>query len=427
MAESSSERRESDQEPGRKSSSSSEPLETDHVETIDPPVSEDTTPKEPQKAVVRNFSKLLGGADDNSSHGYGLRGLVTGTENPAAAEEEEEEVHVRQRGLREAPDPTDPTRKYLILPATESLGQRDWPTISYGDNAPEPRWRVMPDPTDPFMYGKDLSMDLIQTATGKYAIKGVLPSWDPKFVQGKHKPPMAFDASVGLGGLLWTFEHGSEDRWNTLSKDALYEFAYRCLEDAIGDPIARDQFRDAIQAGQYREAVCNVEDPLPPLPPAPKTTEFGRQSLAHELLKAPKRLGEMNWYFKGYNRPSMAIRPGANRPQNQHILAARMFEHMRASLANPAPREEYSDTSSEGESPTTSSKKSSLSEELDPEELPDAEDPPSDSEGRGSPAPPGDGGNIAQIGEYRCVLFSVILLVLSMFMCLFLYSFKIIR
>jgi hypothetical protein len=54
--------------------------------------------------------------------------------------------------------------------------------------------------------------------------------------------------------------------------------------------------------------------------------------------------------------------------------------------------------------------------EMDPEQGPDPMDTTEDGDGR-----------TARVGEYKCVWFGVIVLVLSMFLCLFLYSFKIIR
>lgn len=302
-----------------------------------------------------------------------------------------------QQGLQHMENPFS---SQSSLRAPSNLGRLLWPKIGFGDRAPRPRWLV-----------------------------------------NKENQPR------GRWNLVWTFDAGPSAGWNQLSQDQLFEYAYKCLEDALDDPISREQFRFALtttiatsNGGPAAVAsVSNIEDPLPPLPTAPQSSCLEPQPGLHGIAEAPTQLEQASYYLPNYERPSTAVRPGLYAcPSNLHVMAAKMFHQMKGTLGppgspattmeqtgggSPSLEEDKSlDSQSSSYDAMPSSRVRGVGEQYDPERLQDIP-----TSGRLSPLPPEDGGQIARFGEYRCVWGSVSVLVLSMFLCLFLYSFDIIK
>lgn len=250
--------------------------------------------------------------------------------------------------MPELPSPVNPFAKYLQLPPAKTLGQRDWPKISLGEFAPQPRWRLCPVVTDPKAFGQDKSGDLIQKATGKWEVKGVRPSHDPQFDKAIHKPPMSYDAEVGLGALSWTFEEGDESAWNGLKRDQLHEYAFRCLWETMGCAFYVRQIENHIRCGFFRDAVKHTAASVPPLPKPPKEGNFpGLETNMVGKIPPPMTQTTLNFPNNPYERDSLAIRPGRT-DDDLHHLTRRMFEFKREQIRNaPNIPVGYDDTSSE--------------------------------------------------------------------------------
>ncbi|KAE8369483.1 hypothetical protein BDV27DRAFT_165345 [Aspergillus caelatus] len=96
------------------------------------------------------------------------------------------------------------------------------PAMSFGVNAPMPRWRI------------------------------------------EHIHPMLVRGSQAL---RWVFDAGTDFARFGWSDDMVYEYAYRWLEEALSDSSFRRYARSNILGGHGK-------DPLPTLPPAPSTCYF---------------------------------------------------------------------------------------------------------------------------------------------------------
>lgn len=301
--------------------------------------------------------------------------------------------------LNKIPDPNDSTKFIYQFAYPERLGpflEPITPPISFGDDAPVPRWRLALDPTDS-AEGKDLETDLIRTFPDKTIIDGVAP--------GSH--PRSFDSSIGLGGLQWIFDPGlAATHLSSINGDMLYEVAWVCLTDALRNPISRKQINIEIANGPLWPKVCNVEDPLPPPPERPKTNIIP-QPETPKVIRKPA--------FQNYDRPSLNAKAKGSGPdpEGKTSLNDRIFHHQKGTdgplyQADPQKvlKKRSSDNSGIGEGPATTKRKLRSSE---PGEIEAQE------------------GKTEKMGEYKCVWFCVILLVLSMFLCLFLYSFGIIK
>ncbi|KJK62784.1 hypothetical protein P875_00034342 [Aspergillus parasiticus SU-1] len=215
------------------------------------------------------------------------------------------------------------------------------PAISFGINAPMPRWRIE-----------------------------------------RIHPLLA----RGSPALRWVFDAGTDFTRFGWSDDMVYEYAYRWLEESLGDSSFRRYARSKILNG-------HGEDPLPTLPPAPSTCYFQSWSQSSGT--------NGSWYTHadyGRSRIAWPIAPrqptltdqqfsGNHGIHNNHIFD---FE----------PSEGCNDTDLElgRHKPTHKLRKTSTDE-----------DQP------------------MQFNVYRWVWFSVAFLVLSMFLCLFLYVFRIIK
>ena len=104
------------------------------------------------------------------------------------------------------------------------------PAISFGVNAPMPRWRI------------------------------------------EHIHPML---ARGSQALRWVFDTGTDFARLGWSDDIVYEYAYRWLEKALSDSSFRRYARSNILDGHGK-------DPLPTLPPAPSTCYFRSWSQSSE-------------------------------------------------------------------------------------------------------------------------------------------------
>ncbi|KAJ5552125.1 hypothetical protein N7494_001503 [Penicillium frequentans] len=209
--------------------------------------------------------------------------------------------------------------------ATDSLGKRKaWPVISLGKEGPFPRWRLFQHVPD-LPKGRDLALDLIRTHRERTIIRGLDHNSHPK----------SNDSSIGLGTLYWDFQAGTKDTWGGLTKNELYEFAYKCLEDALNDYQSRTEIRLLLKQVKL-SVVANVEDPLPPLPEPPKVTHFGPEAGAAWPKMPPLMVGAPQSYFGNrYWRPSMAIRDGQSKAKSTDLLITRMRHHTKGTLGAP--------------------------------------------------------------------------------------------
>ncbi|KAJ5266822.1 hypothetical protein N7478_009630 [Penicillium angulare] len=305
---------------------------------------------------------------------------------------------------------------------TTSLGPGCWPEIRFGEHGPMPRWTLKESKQD-IRNGRDLSIDLIRTHKDRTNIIGV----------DQYAHPPSGDWKIGLGTLEWKFEPGPPVKWKGLTEAQLYEFAYLCLMDALGDYRSRETIRSKIREMRFR-SVRNVQDPLPPPPAPPKVTHFGPNPGITEWPKMPPPVhGAYTRFFNDYWRPTMGLHTDYNRgllrvkpdpggASDNHFLTSRMFHHLKGTLGpEPAKISESRDpkasmspvdsvASSEGSEP----RKSSLSKEWDPEK----------ATGHSKHL---RAGGVVAMSEYRFLYFFVVILILSMFLCLFLYAFKIIK
>lgn len=344
--------------------------------------------------------------------------------------------------LRSVASPTSGLE--LPVPADALPGQ---PRIFYGQDAPYPRWRTLLDVQPP---GKDVEKDLIRTHAGRTIIPGVAPNTYPR----------AHDPNVGLAGLKWVFDPGPPTVWGSLTGQQLHTHAHNCLSEALEGPQIRQQLRDALRNEQYATLIANVEDPLPPMPrlisqgaAAPLNSDFNRiMDSAHQF-----KTGSQN--FSGANkckRPGLNLyrlgEAGSNEAEDRGIasIASTLTWSMKGTLRHPDHQDPSFDPfehavphvkaaakrPKRAERPAAEdAKKRALegagSQDIEIEEKTVGMPPPALHEPIPAPVEAGgpaeDEGRIARIGEYKCVWFVVIILVLSMFLCLFLYSFKIIR
>lgn len=299
-------------------------------------------------------------------------------------------ANMSQHELQYADDPSE-LQQNGLLPQTSHLGCLLWPKVGFGDEAPYPRWLVTKNPEDSGSSG------LLETQ--------LLP---------KKLFPVASSSSAetklggALRGLVWVFEAGPSSGWNKLDEDQLYEYAYKCLEDALSHPISRELFRFAV-TNLFPTFTTNVSDSLPLMPTAPKTCYLGTQPGLHGIIEAPTNLGQATYYFAKYSRPVMAVslaRPGPHaRDSHLQIMATKMFHNMKETLeplrteSEPDETSILADYNSRGSQSTDqSSPCSPIREQNDPETLQDIP-----TTGRLSSLPPDNGGMTTQAGEYKFV------------------------
>ncbi|KAJ5986063.1 hypothetical protein N7451_010428 [Penicillium sp. IBT 35674x] len=216
-------------------------------------------------------------------------------------------------------------KRVMQFRATDSLGKRKtWPVISLGKEGPFPRWRLFQRVPD-LPIGRDLALDLIRTHRDKTIIHAIEQNGHPK----------SNDPSIGLGALYWDFQAGTKDTWGGLTKKELYEFAYKCLDDALSDYQSRTEIRLLLKQIDL-SVVANVEDPLPPLPKPPKVTHFGAEAGAAWPNMPPLVEGAPQPYFGNrYWRPRMAVRDGQSKAKSTNWSITRMRHHMKGTLGRP--------------------------------------------------------------------------------------------
>ncbi|KAL4810384.1 hypothetical protein BDV18DRAFT_156750 [Aspergillus unguis] len=149
---------------------------------------------------------------------------------------------------------------------------RNLPKIYLGDNAPTPRWLIRPVKTDE----------------------------DPPSPRTSQLPP--------LGRLRWEFEPGLPGQHGQ-DESRLREYAYQYLQNALCDPIVREELRQMIWDSRYNETIAHVDDPLP-VPPPPPHFKDQRPSDYVNLRPpiSPSNPDDYHFVYPGYERPSLAAR-----------------------------------------------------------------------------------------------------------------------
>ena len=295
---------------------------------------------------------------------------------------------------------------FLQFPGTKSLdvfGQRTWPSIFFGHHSPLPRWKLVP--VANAQLGDDLEAQLISTYGKRTHIPGI--------PRGSH--PRSNDSSLGLGALDWKFEYGPEEGFKGLSHGQVYEYAYRSLVDAMYDYICRNQMREWIRRQGWAR-IKNVDDPLPPVRYPPKHTEFGPRAGVDNGTYIPvfEPLPKEHRLFEDFRRPSLAFPTSLD-----------FSKSARGEDKNSEQRARIIDLL----------RRNGKSTNLLPGQISRSFNPTIDSiVVHGEPQssfPQSQGGSLGakfeEICEYKCVSFTVILLILAMFLSLFLYGFKIIK
>lgn len=147
--------------------------------------------------------------------------------------------------------------------------------IQFGDQAKAPRWLV--EPASP------------QSQQRQHNDITLLPPTESLSAMNSPSTPR-------MATLAWKFDAGPSSQWKGLTEDELSEHAYKSLENAIRDPIFRDQLRLAISTGSYADIVADVEDCLPPLPVPPSTTQrkLGKHGLFLQTVFSPLWRREAN-------------------------------------------------------------------------------------------------------------------------------------
>ncbi|GES58312.1 hypothetical protein ATEIFO6365_0004046300 [Aspergillus terreus] len=200
--------------------------------------------------------------------------------------------------------------------------------------------------------------------------------------------------------LQWVFDSGEAIGSSELRQSEVYKIGYKYLQDAYADPVFRNNVRSEIRTGPFALKVADVEDPLPLLPPPPPGHKYAPPAGTHSTVE----------YFRGYERPVLATRPGQYAPET----------------GSPSPTSDgYSATLSDGFSTNTFDRAKSLDTRYSGSS--DLEDQRSQTGTHPRYDEGADDGPILHAGEYKWLWFLVTFLVLGMFLCLFLYAFKVIR
>lgn len=216
--------------------------------------------------------------------------------------------------------------------------------------------------------------------------QGAYPRWVlvPALQQGNQQLPSH--------KLMWEFEPGPPSGWGGLTKEQLYEWSYNWQRAWVEDPEGREAIISHLRYGPLKELVKGVAQPLPPLPNPPATNFY----LKPVTPPAPAHYETWRWSYKrDYTRPTAPIRqgmysrglnPGQQGVGDEEIQLPGISTH----------RKQYGANRERAEAGAAK-----------PLALDDGEEP--------------------EIGEYKWIWFIVIILVISMFLCLFLYAFKIIK
>ncbi|KAL3489115.1 hypothetical protein BJX62DRAFT_165370 [Aspergillus germanicus] len=315
------------------------------------------------------------------------------------------------------------------------------PKIYLGDASPAPRWLIRPaDPENKQDSSRESSVS-----------------------SGSRLPP--------LGKLRWEFdpgmrsEHGLDEAW-------LRDYAYQYLLNSLCDPVVRDEMRDLIWNGPHAPTVAHVEDPLPVPPPPPHFKD--KKLLDYLSLRRPISASAPDDYYftyPGYERPRLAARvrtkgdvktdaegadtnadpfstdcddlsdwePTSNQDRSHanSELASKSYASTRRSSAStiviPSTRTRtdtgrswYSGVSASTRTRTSTGSSSHSGISASSKEFSKhADSEASDSAGY-HPSSDDDDQHISS-GQYKWVWILLTVLILSMFLCLFLYAFGILR
>ncbi|KAJ5601855.1 hypothetical protein N7510_011389 [Penicillium lagena] len=213
---------------------------------------------------------------------------------------------------------TSETQPDGLLSQTRHLGCLLWPKVGFGEEAPYPRWLVAKNPENGGSSG------FFETRSPPQKLSPVASSSTSETKIGG-----------GLCSLVWVFDAGPSSGWNKLDEDQLYEYAYKCLEDALSHPSSREHFRFAV-TNLFPTSITNVSDSLPLMPTAPKTCYLGTQPGLHAIIEAPTNLDQATYYFAKYSRPVMAVsltRPGLHASESHlQTMATKIFYNMKGTL-----------------------------------------------------------------------------------------------
>lgn len=218
---------------------------------------------------------------------------------------------------------------------------------------------------------------------------GTYPRWVivPVPQQGNQQLPKA----PGSRNLMWKFEPGPQSGWRGLTQEQLYEWAYNWHRFNIDDPEQREGMIRYLQKGPLKELVKGIAQPLPPLPDPPATNFY----MTPPIRPPPAPNDPVCWSYNGYARPTTGIWQG---------MFSRGF--------NPAQQGKGDEEDQLSGIGPYGNKYGAYR--------------PSEEAGPSKPLGFDDGQEPA-VGEYKWIWFLVIILVVSMFLCLFLYVFKIIK
>jgi hypothetical protein len=293
-----------------------------------------------------------------------------------------------------------PAPRYLV----GKLGDIAVPDIYFGDMAPTPRWRV-----------------ICKSSPSQ--------SWLPVSVSSS--PRSSGDkisnssTSSGIYDWTWVFEAGDFWSWKRLEYDQLYEYAYLCLYQTLKeDGFQQERIRHAV-FGPLKLPVIPPHQLLPGLPERPGTGWFNLDNNLSSILKRPPREHDSFYYFPDYKRPTLAIRPDKTGigHMSTHVIPQTMFNLMHKSLSSTRVNSWERNSWEQSVSPDSNAESNRWG-------IQESGDQKKSDQGKADPAKERDlerneEGKTARFGEYRFVWFGVILLVLSMFLCLFLYVFKV--
>ncbi|KAJ9298728.1 hypothetical protein DTO271G3_3695 [Paecilomyces variotii] len=235
----------------------------------------------------------------------------------------------RQQTIQFAEDPFTRTNKRNINFSHNP--PRPHREINIGTAAPPPRWVLVEDAPaqqDPSAWeeksrarlarGKPIGRQRAASA-GPETQPGTSARWDQE-----------------LRKLRWQFEPGSPTARGELSEAGWQEAAWRRLEEALRDPKIRQELREKISVGPLDNTIYSLEDPLPPMPPAP--TFSGAQVRKSSIPESSASLSttkESTYYYPDYDRPSLAVQPGSYAPgrEGPASMARRALDQMRTAIA----------------------------------------------------------------------------------------------
>lgn len=225
-------------------------------------------------------------------------------------------VKVKLEGNTTTVTPRSPFQRSWSPEPSSMLGVSPFaPRVSFGEDAPFPRWVVVEDIPIPNGSSNIAVQGTHDGEQSEVAAEDAVEDVGPKY---------------GMAVLTWKFEGGPEEGWNGLTFDRLYVHAYRVLEESLSDAIARDRLRSMIWDSSLAPRISKVEDPLPCLPPA----------LGMDNLQGPFPAAlNAEYNYAGYVRPSLARLFGdsANGPPSAFLEKMRNHTWGREPFSDPDP------------------------------------------------------------------------------------------